>query len=571
MAMSEDEKACREKILSEDYLDLIFEYRTEIEEGGEKFSGYCVEIVDDLYAIAHISAEDLPPYSVSAYGFRTIPSLFSLQDTGSMAVSGILRAQNQPLPDLRGQGILIGFIDTGIDYTHQAFRDPDGNTRILSIWDQTIQSENPPEGLLYGTEYTGEQINEALRTADPFALVPTRDEDGHGTFTAGIAAGSETADGSFIGAAPEAYLAVVKLKTAKQRLRDYYFLPEDTAVYQETDIMMSVRFLLNLQRKRRLPMVLCLGLGTNTGGHDGSAPLEEVLTRMTSFRNSIPVVATGNDGNEAHHYHGRIGAEEEYQDVEIRVPDGSAGFRMEFWGRMLETYSIAVISPSGESVPPLPPRNGRSEVFRFVLEPTVVTVDYSLAITRSGSQLISLGFEKPTAGIWRLRVFNTARTRGEYHMWLPIAAQVEEGTEFLRPDPEVTLAIPATSAGAITTGGYNHRNDSFYIASGRGYTRTGVIKPALASPCVDVDGPLPGGRYGRRTGTSVAAAHLAGAVADLLGWGLAQDNARGMDSNVARAYLIRGARRLDGVFYPNPETGYGLLDLYGIFQKLISY
>lgn len=156
-------------------------------------------------------------------------------------------------------------------------------------------------------------------------------------------------------------------------------------------------------------------------------------------------------------------------------------------------------------------------------------------------------------------------------MWLPIAAQVEEGTEFLRPDPEVTLTIPATSAGAITTGGYNHRNDSFYIASGRGYTRTGVIKPALASPCVDVDGPLPGGRYGRRTGTSVAAAHLAGAVADLLGWGLAQDNARGMDSNVARAYLIRGARRLDGVFYPNPETGYGLLDLYGIFQKLISY
>ena len=122
MAMSEDEKACREKILSEDYLDLIFEYRTEIEEGGEKSSGYCVEIVDDLYAIAHISAEDLPPYSVSAYGFRTIPSLFSLQDTGSMAVSGILRAQNQPLPDLRGQGILIGFIDTGIDYTHQAFR-----------------------------------------------------------------------------------------------------------------------------------------------------------------------------------------------------------------------------------------------------------------------------------------------------------------------------------------------------------------------------------------------------------------------------------------------------------------
>lgn len=156
-------------------------------------------------------------------------------------------------------------------------------------------------------------------------------------------------------------------------------------------------------------------------------------------------------------------------------------------------------------------------------------------------------------------------------MWLPIAAQVEEGTEFLRPDPEVTRSIPATSAERSRQEVTITEIDSFYIASGRGYTRTGVIKPALASPCVDVDGPLPGGRYGRRTGTSVAAAHLAGAVADLLGWGLAQDNARGMDSNVARAYLIRGARRLDGVFYPNPETGFGLLDLYGIFQKLISY
>ena len=76
---------------------------------------------------------------------------------------------------------MIGFLDTGIDYRHPVFRNIDGSTRIVGIWDQTDQTGNPPEGLDYGSSYTKEQIDEALRESDPFTVVPQRDENGHGT------------------------------------------------------------------------------------------------------------------------------------------------------------------------------------------------------------------------------------------------------------------------------------------------------------------------------------------------------------------------------------------------------
>lgn len=569
MPLTEQEKICRERILSEDYLDLIYEFLI-VDPRLDKWRS-CSLVADERYGVVYVSGSELPPYNAGDYGFRSIPSLFSPQDTTSMSASGILRAQNQPLPGLRGQGVLLGLIDTGVDYTHPAFRNPDGSTRLVRIWDQTIQSDSPPAELPYGTEYTEEEFNAALRTAEPFSLVPTMDESGHGTFLLGIAGGSETADGSFIGAAPEAFLAAVKLKPAKKNLRDYYFVPEDAEVYQENDIMLGVRYLRLLQRELHLPLVICVGLGTNRGGHDGFSPLEEVLTRVTDFPASVPVVCTGNDGNSAHHFFGRVDSAEPYHDVEIQVPEGERGFWVELWGQAPQTFSVGVISPGGESISQIPARIGRNDVFTFVLEPTRLWVDYSLASSRSGSQLISLGFETPTPGVWIVRVYHALQTEGYFHMWLPISGQLAEGTAFLRPDPEITLAIPSTSAGAIGVGGYNHRNDSFYINSGRGFTRQGTIKPALAAPCVEVYGPIPGGRYGRRTGTSIAAAHVAGAAADLLTWGVVKGNERSMDSNVIRSYLIRGVRRLDGFFYPNPETGYGLLDLYGVFQRLISF
>ena len=239
--MTEQEQICREQILSEDYLDFIVENNILSPQVFADYGDHCTEIVNNVYGVAHLERGRAPFYNVGIYGYQTIPSLFSLADTTSMEVSGILRAQNRPIPDLRGDGVLIGIIDTGIDYSHPIFRMGSGESRILGIWDQTDQSGEPPAGILYGTEFRRVQINEALRLPDPRVVVPTVDESGHGTFLAGIAAGGEMPDGSFIGAAPNAELAVVKLKPAKQNQREFFYTQPEAEVYQETDIMMGVR------------------------------------------------------------------------------------------------------------------------------------------------------------------------------------------------------------------------------------------------------------------------------------------------------------------------------------------
>lgn len=130
--------------------------------------------------------------------------------------AGIITLQNYPTLQLMGEGIMIGFLDTGIDYTHPVFRNLDGTTRIAGIWDQTIQDGDPPEGFLYGTEYTEERINAALHSESPQELTSSEDTDGHGTFVASVAAGSAESSGQFLGAAPEAVICDGKAEAGKK-------------------------------------------------------------------------------------------------------------------------------------------------------------------------------------------------------------------------------------------------------------------------------------------------------------------------------------------------------------------
>ena len=102
---------------------------------------------------------DRPPLSVGSYSYSEIPKCYGLLDQTALEVSGILKMQNQPVLALKGRGVLIGFIDTGIDYTNPAFRYSDGSSRIVRIWDQTIQDGTPPVGILYGADYTREPVS----------------------------------------------------------------------------------------------------------------------------------------------------------------------------------------------------------------------------------------------------------------------------------------------------------------------------------------------------------------------------------------------------------------------------
>lgn len=573
---------------SEDVADFIYHYSSQNAPSGlfDEANRVCLEYVTKDFMIIYTPLNSILPLSLEKYPYYSIPNLYTLLDTSSMDASGITATFNTPTLANKGAGTLIGFLDTGIDYANPLFRNPDGTTRITGIWDQTLPvdtEELPPgipdyypmSGAAYGTEFTEEQINQALETEDPYSVVPTRDVNGHGTFLAGIAAGGTTVDGDFTGAAPLCSLVVVKLKPAKQYLRDFYLVNENAEAYQENDIMMGIKYLRVTAHRLRRPLVILIGLGSTFGSHEGLAPLSSTLQDVTRFLGFSSVIAAGNETGLAHHYEGNIPSGNTYEDVEIRVgePESRRGFVVELWASNADTYSVGFTSPSGETITHIPIISGNETRIPFLLESTVITVNYQLIDASSGRQMVFMRFDAPATGLWRIRVYNSLYFTGQYHMWLPAETFISDQTVFLRPSPDTTITLPGNAPSPMTIGAYNHENNSIYIHSSRGFALSGQVKPDLAAPGVNVYGPAPGGVPGnipmtRKTGTSVAAAHTAGAIANLLSWGLVEGNDISMSEASIRAYLIRGAKRNPTLTYPNREWGYGALDLYQTFLQL---
>ena len=272
-----EDTSCREKILSQDFRDFIIpNYRLDQELVYPK-SQICVQSLGFGYRVAYVDQSLGEELSIAAYGYNSIPNCYALLDMEAMNETGISVLQNYPGLNLRGKGIMIGFLDTGIDYENEIFRNIDGSSRITAIWDQTDQNGQPPDTFTYGSEYTNNQINQALKSDNPKEIVPVSDENGHGTFLASVAAGGENIQEGFTGAASEAEIAVVKLKEAKDYLRKFYGIRQKAVCYQETDIVQGLRYLHLLALKKQKPLVMCVALGTNLGGHNGMSSLSRIL------------------------------------------------------------------------------------------------------------------------------------------------------------------------------------------------------------------------------------------------------------------------------------------------------
>lgn len=579
--------ACPFNPASESIADFIYRYGSLQQIVGNPEDIECMDFVSYDFAIIYTPLEMVEPISLRKYSYYAIPGLYTLLDSSSMEASGIISTFNSPALSNKGRGTLIGFIDTGIDYTNPLFRYPDGATRIVSIWDQSLPEDTsvippgvpnyyPNSGASYGTEYTREQINEALRSDAPLSVVPSTDTNGHGTFLAGIAAGGSLPEQDFTGAAPECELMVVKLKQAKEYLRDFYLIDREVPAFQENDIMMGIKYLRVMAYRMGRPLVVLLGLGSNQGSHEGTSPLSVSLQDISRSLGSATIIAAGNETGRGHHYMGTIPSGQERDDVEIRVGEEESrrGFAVELWSSTADTVSVGFVSPSGETIGRIPIIARNETSIPFLLESTVITVNYQLIEAGSGRQLIFMRFETPTTGIWTIRVYNTQFLTGQFHMWLPSENFISEETVFLRPNPFTTITQPGNTPSPITVAAYNHLNNSLYIHSSRGYTITGVVKPDLAAPGVDISGPSVGRRNGTlvsmttRTGASVAAAHVAGAAANLLSWGIVEGNNIIMSEAAIKSYLIRGAQRSPTITYPNREWGYGVLDLYQTFLHL---
>ena len=559
---------CRERILSNNYYDFISNQLGMDEFENIVTEDTCTQQTEFIYNIVHVEREVAEPLTFERYSYNAIPKCYTLIDTDAMTQAGILQVQNYPTLNLQGSGVMIGFIDTGIDYQNPVFRNLDGSTRIAGIWDQTIQEGVPPRGLLYGTEYRREQIDEALRNENPFQVVPSRDEQSHGTFLASIAAGEPNEENQFIGAAPDATIAMVKLKPAKQYLKDFYEIHTDAECYQETDIMLGLKYLNQLAEEQGLPLVICIAIGTNQGGHSGLSPLIGLLEVYSNLAQRAIVIGAGNEANQRHHYLGQAQNVNDIKEVEIRVASEVSGFCMELWTENPNIMNVTVVSPSGGRTPIFPVRSNQTQDYRFIFEGTEITIDYKLFLERSNAELIFFRLRNPTEGIWKVIVTPVQVAEGTFHLWLPMTEFLQNEVYFLESNPDYTITEPGSAITAMTVGFYNGSDNSVAISSGRGYTRNRAIKPNFVAPGVNVTGAVARNLFAERTGSSIAAGITAGAAALLLEWIVYRLEQGAADSIQIRNLLTLGTERTDGEVYPNRTWGYGRLNLYQVFEEL---
>lgn len=551
---------------SEDYKSFIVKYNTQVFTSVPSQPDGTFLIVNDIFSILYERSMDIPEVELNSFSYNSIPKCYTYMDVDSLQASGVTRLHEHPYLQLRGNGTLVAVIDSGIDYQNQAFRN--GNSsKILEIWDQTIQG-GPSEYAPFGRVFTKEEIDRALASENPLEIVPSTDTNGHGTMLAGTAAGKTIEEEGFSGAAPEASLLVIKLKPAKEYLRRFYLYPSDVDLFQEDDIMLAIAYAGRCAQRYGMPLSICLGLGTNKGSHDGYSPLCQTIDYMAGFsRNSISIAA-GNEGAARHHYQGRLDQNRTTDTVELRVGERTEQFSMELWGSAPEVFSVTIQTPTGESLPVSTALRGSTQELSFVFVETRVLVNYVPIERYSGNTLIYFRFLHPAAGIWRFQVQGRDVNGSLFHMWLPVTGLIPDDTFFLQSSPYHTVTSPGDADDGMTMTAYQYRDGSLFPLASRGFTPAGEVKPDFAAPGVEIKVPMLGNRFGLASGTSLAAAQTAGIAALLFEWAVIRGNEPFFTGNSVKYYLQRGARRDGSLTHPNPDWGYGKIDLYHTFELL---
>ena len=518
------------------------------------------------FAIAYLPEDKLSETitGLSESYLSIVPRIFGLLGRPALIASGILQVQQRPYLDLKGRGVLVGFIDTGIDYTLPAFKYEDGTSKIAALWDMTME---PKEGDVYiGQDFTREDINSALKAENPLDILPHRDTVGHGTFLASVAAGRE--DNDYLGAAPDAEIIAVKLPKARDfYLKRFNVPPEQENAFSSTDILLAIQYIMRKAQEMGRPISLCISLGTSFGSHDGFDLMGDYLTSLARRPGVGICVAAGNESNTKRHTMGKVERTGDIVPVEIRVGENVPVATAYFWNKPHDSMYVSVKSPTGEIVLRRPGLQDENFTQRLVLEKSTVHINYHFPVTGIGNDLAEIIIEKPTPGIWTVNIHGSLILEGIYHAWMPLTGFISNDVEFITPTPNYTVVMPGTALGVITCGAYDDKNNSLYPASSWGPTTFPIKAPELAAPGVNVMGTFPTG-YGAMSGTSVAAAITAGASALMLQWGLVDENYPQLNSIRLRSFLVQGCAREPGVVYPNDKWGFGRLDLMQTFNIL---
>ncbi|MCD8364845.1 MAG: S8 family serine peptidase [Clostridiales bacterium] len=492
---------------------------------------------------------EMPPTEMFPESEMPPTGTFLENEASQIAVDfGALAESEDGPPALYGAGVLVAVIDSGIDYAHPDFRNADGTTRIVSLWDQTLDR-------VYGSN----EINEALAQKseqERYALVPSRDSSGHGTHVAGICAGNGRAsDGLYRGVAPAAPLLIVKMGTA-----------DPDGFPRTTELMLAVDYVLRTAKELQMPVAVNLSFGNNYGSHWGTSLVETYLTEVSSFWKSVIVAGTGNEGTSRIHASGTF-SEESAPAGPTRVISFSVGayepsLNLQLWKSYEDQFDISIRSPDGRIFGPLDPGQ---QIHRYASEGTELLVYYGEPRPYSTDQEIYFDFIPQevyvTPGVWEMILQPRRIVAGRYDLWLPGASVLSEGTGFLMPTADNTITIPATALKVISVGAYDAAHDSYASFSGRGGDSSfSGVKPDLAAPGVNIISCAPGGGYTAASGTSMAAPFVTGGSALLMEWGICLGNDAWLYGEKVKAYLRRGARPLPGFSaYPNDQVGYGAL------------
>lgn len=524
--------------------DLIVKYSGSLEE--IRNLGIQVVELQNEFAIVTIKEsliERLSEFPQIEYIEKPKRLFFSVEN-GKIA-SCIPPVQRPPY-NLTGRGVLVGVIDSGIDYANPVFQNADGTTRIRNLWDQSL-SQNPPEGYLIGTEYTSEQINEALRQPtmqERRQIVPSQDISGHGTAVAGVAAGGSN---EYRGVAYESELIVVKLG-----------IPKLDGFPRTTELMQAIDYVVRKALEYQMPVAVNISFGNTYGSHDGNSLLEQFIQDIANRWKSVICIGTGNEGNTAGHVSGVLSDDVE-EEIELAVQENESTINVQIWKAYYDVMDISIQSPSGVRVGPIQEilgsqrfRIGETELLLYYGEPGPYTID----------QEIFIDFLPRTdyinSGVWKIILTPRRIISGNYALWLPSSNVLNEGAGFLFPSVQGTLTIPSTAFRTIGVGAYNSETMTYADFSGRGSGAR--IKPDIVAPGVNIRAPIPGGSFGEFSGTSFATPFVTGSAALMMQWGIVYGNDPFLYGEKVKAYFQRGAREILGFTeYPNEVVGYGAL------------
>lgn len=540
--------------------ELIVKYTGDIQSVAKRYGASAVVLLGG-YAIVTMPQEHINEFADCAeVVYIEKPHRLFFSDRQALERSCVYYAWNEPY-SLGGEGVLAAVIDSGIDWKNTDFRNPDGSTRILKLWDQTVAPESsgyaPPEGYVVGTEYNRDVINLAL-SGDEAALRSmnlSRDYSGHGTFVTGIAAGNgQGMAGSFRGVAFESELIIVKLGDSEQR-----------QFPRTTRLMEAVNYCIMEAQKAGKPVVINLSFGNNQGSHDGTDLLSTYLNAASDVWKNVIVCGSGNEAGNGIHASGMLSGRKA-ESVELAVGEYESGFNLQLWKNYSDEYGVELIAPSGE-------RSGNLRTYgadRVSLDNTQVYVYYGQPTPYSRYQQLYFEFVPAggyvTPGMWRIVLTPVRIVDGRYDLWLQESATLNEDTRFFSPSEETTLTVPSAAGKVITVGAYNSRTDAYADFSGRGYTRTNDnIKPDIVAPGVNIVSTAVNGGYTVRSGTSMAVPFVSGSAALLMQWGIVKRNDPYLYGEKVKAYLIRTARHLPGEPVPSKRTGWGALCLRNVF------